>query len=99
SRLCDGPPMGLAVGKRRSRAGRHEQDRERRLLSGAAQHAAGRYGQTGRHPRTTTMTRDIERRTIDAVELRFAADEPTKLVGHAALFNSVSPDLGGFREQ
>jgi HK97 family phage prohead protease len=45
------------------------------------------------------MTRDIERRTIDAVELRFAADEPTKLVGHAALFNSVSPDLGGFREQ
>lgn len=43
---------------------------------------------------------DIERRTI-GVELRVEKrdDRPPKIIGHAALFNTLSQDLGGFREQ
>jgi len=44
--------------------------------------------------------KDVERRTMTVdfrVEKR--ADEPPKIIGHAALFNTLSEDLGGFREQ
>lgn len=47
------------------------------------------------------MRADIERRSIPAViEVRADAKDPKKkkLVGYAALFNSLSEDLGGFRE-
>lgn len=41
----------------------------------------------------------IERRATGPVELRAAADDqPARLVGYAAVFNSLSEDLGGFRE-
>ena len=43
----------------------------------------------------------LEKRIYD-VELEVRADEggqPSKIVGHAAVFNSLSVDLGGFREQ
>lgn len=42
-----------------------------------------------------------ERRMLD-VELRVEArqeGEPPKIIGHAAVFNQLSEDLGGFREQ
>lgn len=44
---------------------------------------------------------EIERRTVTLDELRVdrAADKPPKIVGHAAVFNQLSEDLGGFREQ
>jgi hypothetical protein len=42
---------------------------------------------------------DMERRSMGPVELRAAAeDKPAQLVGYAAVFNSLSEDLGGFRE-
>lgn len=44
--------------------------------------------------------KDIERRYITGdfkVEKR--ADEPPRIIGHAAVFNALSEDLGGFREQ
>jgi hypothetical protein len=46
------------------------------------------------------MADEIERRTLD-IELRVERreDGPAKIVGHAAVFNSLSEDLGGFREQ
>lgn len=40
----------------------------------------------------------IEYRTFP-VELRTADGEAPRLVGHAAIYNSLSEDLGGFREQ
>jgi HK97 family phage prohead protease len=44
-------------------------------------------------------TIEIERRTGQAAELRFALDGPARLSGHAALFDCLSEDLGGFREK
>lgn len=51
-----------------------------------------------------TMKRGREERvfTLDSIELRSAmdgSDEPPHLVGHAAVFNSWSQDLGGFKER
>lgn len=44
--------------------------------------------------------KDIERRWFAVNELRAerAAGEPVRLKGHAAVFNALSQDLGGFRE-
>jgi HK97 family phage prohead protease len=41
---------------------------------------------------------EIERRTITGVEIRAADGQPTKIVGYAAVFNSLSEELYGFRE-
>lgn len=41
---------------------------------------------------------EIERRTITGVEIRAAEGQPTKIVGYAAVFNSLSEELYGFRE-
>lgn len=43
------------------------------------------------------MRPEIERRSLRGVELR-VADEGGMIVGYAAVFNSLSEDLGGFRE-
>lgn len=40
----------------------------------------------------------VERRFVDAAELRMEDGEQPKIYGYAAVFNSVSEDLGGFRE-
>ena len=42
---------------------------------------------------------EVERRSMGRVELRAASEgKPAQLVGYAAVFNSRSEDLGGFRE-
>lgn len=41
---------------------------------------------------------EIERRTITGVEVRAEDGKPTKIVGYAAVFNSLSEELYGFRE-
>lgn len=43
----------------------------------------------------------IERRVYDVTELRVsrAKDEAPRIIGHAAIFNSLSDNLGGFREE
>lgn len=47
------------------------------------------------------MTTDIERRTYAVQEFRVdqETDAPPKIIGHAALFDSLSENLGGFRER
>lgn len=44
---------------------------------------------------------DIERRnfTVDALRVETREDGKRRIVGHAAVFNQLSEDLGGFREQ
>jgi hypothetical protein len=44
---------------------------------------------------------DFERRvaTFDALKVERRDGEPAKIVGHAAIFDSLSEDLGGFRER
>lgn len=46
-------------------------------------------------------TKTLERRTVPAGELRVTttSDGPTKIGGHAAKFDMLSEDLGGFRER
>ena len=42
----------------------------------------------------------IERRNFELTEFRLVEDgKKTKIVGHASVFNQLSEDLGGFREQ
>lgn len=43
----------------------------------------------------------IERRhfTLDGLKIEARADGKRRIVGHAAVFNQLSEDLGGFREQ
>lgn len=47
------------------------------------------------------MKTDIERRsfTLDEIRVEKREDGSAKIVGHAAVFNQLSEDLGGFREQ
>lgn len=42
---------------------------------------------------------EIERRAFKVSELRAIGDENPKIDGYAAVFNQLSEDLGGFREQ
>lgn len=51
--------------------------------------------------KTKPKTRSREERVFPlTVEVRAAeGDEPTKIIGHAAVFNRWSEDLGGFRER
>ena len=42
---------------------------------------------------------EIERRMVQANDLRVVAEGPPRIVGHAALFDRLSDDLGGFRER
>jgi HK97 family phage prohead protease len=45
------------------------------------------------------MPQEIERRTVATAELRVIPDGVLRISGHAALFDSISDDLGGFRER
>jgi len=47
------------------------------------------------------MKDEIERRafTMDEIKIETREDGTRKMVGHAAVFNQLSEDLGGFREQ
>ena len=46
------------------------------------------------------MTTEIERRSFSIDELRIETrDGKTRMHGHAAVFNALSEDLGGYREQ
>ena len=36
---------------------------------------------------------------VQAADLRVVAEGPPRIVGHAALFDRLSDDLGGFRER
>lgn len=43
--------------------------------------------------------KDTEIRSIQGLELRTVDGKPPTIVGHAAVFNKLSHDLGGFREK
>lgn len=43
--------------------------------------------------------KDVERRYVSGIEIEERADGKKALRGHAAVFNQLSEDLGGFREQ
>ena len=46
------------------------------------------------------MSENIERRVYPTeIEVRRVGGKPPKLVGYAAVFDSLSDDLGGFREK
>lgn len=47
------------------------------------------------------MIKELERRYVPSTEIRIMreADHAPRIVGHAAVFNQLSEDLGGFREQ
>lgn len=47
------------------------------------------------------VTSQVERRffAVDGIEVREGGDTPIELTGHAAVFNKLSIDLGGFRER
>jgi uncharacterized protein len=45
------------------------------------------------------MPVDLERRTVVTPDLRIIAEGTPRIAGRAALFDSVSEDLGGFRER
>lgn len=42
---------------------------------------------------------ELERRTVAATGLRVITDGAPRIAGHAALFDTISEDLGGFRER
>lgn len=44
------------------------------------------------------MLPEVERRSVVGVEVRSEEGKPTKIVGYAAVFNSLSEELFGFRE-
>ncbi len=45
------------------------------------------------------MPVDLERRTVVTPDLRIISEATPRIAGHAALFDSISEDLGGFRER
>jgi len=42
---------------------------------------------------------ELERRFVTAPDLQVVTEERARIVGHAALFDQLSEDLGGFRER
>lgn len=70
---------------------------------GVYRHAAAHLKDAGQEPaplRSHPGMAEVERRALP-VELRLEGGEaqPTKIVGYAAVYNKLSQDLGGFREQ
>jgi HK97 family phage prohead protease len=65
------------------------------------QRAAICYSQWDKKEAKSKSEEDIELRTFDVIELRIDQGENQKPVikGYAAVFNQLSEDLGGFREQ